>query len=83
MVGRGVGGDVVIDGLAAEQEIAHAAAGEIGLMASIAQEAADVVGELAAVHDVHIEIMRENRGRGKFGGFAQRGFAYDLKRLVS
>ena len=80
-VGRGVGGDVVINRCAAEQNVAHAAAGEIGLMAAIAQDAADVVGELAAVHGVHIEIMREKGGRGKFGGFAEREFANDLKRF--
>jgi hypothetical protein len=40
-------------------------------MAAIAQHAADLVGELAAVDAAHIEIMRENGGRGKFGGFAQ------------
>src|SRR5579862_4263692 len=77
-IGRGVGGDVVVDRLAPEQNIAHAAAGEIGLMAAIAQDVADVVGELAAVH---IEIMRENRGRGKFGGFAERESANDLERF--
>src|SRR5580693_2599383 len=77
-IGRGVGGDVVVDRLAPEQNIAHAAAGEIGLMAAIAQDLADVVGELAAVH---IEIMRENRGRGKFGGFAERESANDLERF--
>jgi hypothetical protein len=77
-IGRGVGGDVVVDRLAPEQNIAHAAAGEIGLMAAIAQDAADVVGELAAVH---IEIMRENRGRGKFVGFAERESANDLERF--
>ena len=47
-------------------------------MAAIAQDAADVVGELAAVH---IEIMRENRGRGKFGGFSESEFASDLGRF--
>ena len=51
-------------------------------MAAIAQDAADVVSELAAVDAAHIEIMRENMGRGKFGGFARREFANDLKRLV-
>ena len=50
-------------------------------MAAVAQDAADVVGKLAAVHGVHIEIMRENRGRGKFAGFAQTEFAGDLKRF--
>ena len=50
-------------------------------MAAIAQDAADVVSELAAVHGVHTEIMRENGGRGKFGGFAEREFANDLKRF--
>ena len=80
-IGRGVGGDVVIDRLAPEQNIAHAAAGEIGLVAAIAQDAADVVGELAAVHAVHIEIMRENARRGKFGGFSESEFASDLGRF--
>ena len=50
-------------------------------MAAIAQDAADVVGELAAVGAVHIEIMRENAGRGKFGGFSESEFASDLGRF--
>ena len=51
-------------------------------MAAIAQNAADVVGELTAVDAAHSEIMLENRGRGKFGGFAQGKFTNDSKRLA-
>jgi hypothetical protein len=80
-IGCGVGGDVVIDRLAAKQNIPDAAASKIGLMAAIAQDAADVVGELAAFDTAHIEIMRENGGRGKFGGFVERESANDLERF--
>ena len=46
LVGRGVGGDVVIGGLAAEQQIAHASANEVCLVAVLAQSANNLLGEL-------------------------------------
>jgi hypothetical protein len=48
--GSGRGGDIVVLGLAAEQQIAHAAACEIGLMAFFLESAQDSVcgGELRA-----------------------------------
>ena len=47
---RGVGGDIVVGGFAFEQNIAHAAADEVGLMARRAQGAADAFRKCASVH---------------------------------
>ena len=50
---RGVGGDIVIGGNDAEQRVAHAASGEIGLKAAVAQLANDVGGVL--LHRVSVD----------------------------
>ena len=51
-VGRGAGGDVEVLWLEAEQEIADAAAGEVGLMACGSQGQHDVAcGDVARVGD--------------------------------
>ena len=44
LVGRGGGGDVVVLGVDAEQQVADAAAGEVGLMAGLAQGERDAQG---------------------------------------
>ena len=49
LVGRGVGGDVVIGGLAAEQQVAHASADEVGLVAVLAQSANNLFGEFSGL----------------------------------
>ena len=41
-IGSGAGGHVVVVRLAAQQQIAHAAAGEVGLIASVAQNGEDL-----------------------------------------
>ena len=43
-IGSRAGGDVVVGGLTVEQEIAHAAAGEVGLIAVHAQRFDDLKG---------------------------------------
>jgi hypothetical protein len=50
-VGRGAGGDVVVGGLAAEEQIADTAAGEISLVAggvAVGMAAASIVARAAA-----------------------------------
>src|SRR3984957_6831549 len=49
-VGRSVGCDVEIGGLAFEQDVAHTSADEIGLMARYAQRAANLFREFTSVH---------------------------------
>ena len=54
LLGRGGGGDVVVLGREAEQEVAHASTGEEGLMAGVAQAADEV--ERGAIVWVGMEI---------------------------
>ena len=51
----GVGGDVVVRGLAMEKDVAHAAANEQSLAAMVLERVADRIGELAGFHGM---IMR-------------------------
>jgi len=60
--GSGVGRNVVIDGLASEQDVAHTPAREVGLVTVVAQDATYLLGELARTHR---RIMREKWRRGK------------------
>ena len=54
LIGRGGGGDVEVLGREAEQEVAHASAGEEGLVAGVAQAAGD--GERGAEVRVGVEF---------------------------
>ena len=45
LVGRSIGGDVVVGGLAPQQQIAHTSADEVGLVAVLAQGANNLFGE--------------------------------------
>jgi len=62
-IGRGVGGHIEISRLAAKQDIAHAPADQVGLVACRFQLRANSLRELPSFHGA---IMREKRGRGKF-----------------
>jgi hypothetical protein len=60
---RGVGGDIEVRGLAAEQQIAHTAAYEQRLMAVAAERVADRVGKFAGRHIPIIRQLRWKRER--------------------
>ncbi len=57
-LGRGIGRDVVVGGFAAENQIAHAAADKIGLVAGLGEHAADFLGEFARSHAVIMDAGR-------------------------
>jgi hypothetical protein len=50
LFGRGIGGYIVIRGLAAEEQIAHTSANEQSLMAALSQTVTNRVGELTRRH---------------------------------
>jgi hypothetical protein len=61
-LGHGIGGNVVIERLAAELEVSDASADEVGLVAGFVQGRADVFGEGARVH---AWIMKQRKPEGK------------------
>jgi hypothetical protein len=56
--GSGVGSDVVIGGITLEENIAHAATDEEGLVAVALKSVANRIGELAGIHGM---IMRQRQ----------------------
>jgi hypothetical protein len=61
-----VGGDVVVGGFTAQNDVAHTSANQKGLKALGAQGLADLIGKCANIHSV---IMRENGDRWEVGRF--------------
>ena len=60
--GRGVGGDVVIEGIAVEKNIAHTATSEQRLVSAAFQDVADRIGQIPGIHGMimrHKEISNE------------------------
>ena len=56
---RGVGGDVVVLGLAMEKDVAHAAAHQEGLVAVALEGGANRIGEFAGIHGMIMRLWRE------------------------
>lgn len=66
-LGMHVGCDVVVERLAVELKIAHAAADEVGLMACLTELAADFIGEFARAHAAIMRETLDSRHRGAIG----------------
>jgi hypothetical protein len=56
---RGVGGNVIIGGLAMKQDIAHATADQQGLVAVSLKREANRVGEFAGIHGMIMRLWRD------------------------
>ncbi len=80
LLGRGVGGDVEVLGLDAEQQVAHGAADDIGLVAGLLQRRGDLDGiarQQRGVDPVFVDVDDARRmgaaGTALLGaGFAQQ-----------
>jgi hypothetical protein len=56
---RGVGGDVVIGGIAMKKDVAHTAADEEGLVSASLKGAANRIGEFAGIHGMIMRLWDE------------------------
>jgi hypothetical protein len=56
---RGVGGDIVVCGLAMEKDVTNAAPDEEGLVAVVLERVANRIGEVPGIHGMIMRLWRE------------------------
>jgi hypothetical protein len=61
--GSGIGGDIVIGGLATEKDVSHTAADKKGLMALTFKRAANRIGEFPRIHGLIMRLGRWEKKR--------------------